>query len=131
MKKISNFLSKIILLSITTLSYSANSEVCAELHVDIAHRGDSRIIFTTDNYQPQYLGEAWDNVVSSLRVADGCTITLYDYLYDTLNIGIKNGYGYSITLDHSTPFLYNFNDKASYFICTCSSEIPIFFPPIN
>ncbi len=128
MKRIGDFLSKILLLSITMLSYGANSEVCAELHVDIAHRGDSRVIFSTENYNiPQYLGDTWDNVVSSLYVAEGCTITLYDYL----NIGVRNGYSSSITLDHSVSFLYDFNNKASYFTCTCSQAISLPIPPTN
>lgn len=98
----------------------ALAEICAVLHEDFNHKGDSRVIFTNDNQNPTYLGDSWNNIVSSLYVREGCTVTLYDDQF-----GPTIPYYSYVYLDHSVPHLYDFNDKASYFHCTCE---PFFLP---
>ena len=106
----------------TKASFAATVQVCAVLHEGFLHRGDSRVIFANNN-QFTYLGDSWNNVVSSLFVAEGCTVTLYDDI-----LCPTSPYYNYVELDHSVSYLYDFNDKASYFSCTCTEIVEQ--PPI-
>jgi len=113
MKVFKSFMLAMGLLSLSTTVCSqafAHGTVCAVMYEDSNYSNHAYIIWGL-NANSTYVGDSWNDKVSSVYVAPGCQLTLYQD---------SNYQGLPQTYTQSAAFVGSeFNDKASSFKCTC------------
>ena len=102
---------KSILMSLFIFTASANAgDICAVLYEHANYGGASYHVFNGEG-NVGWIGDWWNDKVSSVHVSPGCQITLYEH---------ANYAGMPYTLTSSTSYVGGlFNDQTSGFSCYC------------
>ena len=92
------------------LSASVSANICAVLYEHANYGGASYHVFNGQG-NVAWIGDWWNDKVSSVHVSPGCQITLYEH---------ANYSGMPYTLTGATSYVGNlFNDQTSAFSCYC------------
>jgi hypothetical protein len=91
-------------------STSSNAELCAVLYEHNNYSGASLIVGDANSHNG-WIGNWWNDRVSSVSVEPGCHLTVYEH---------RNYGGANYTLYSSTNYIGNiWNDQISSYRCDC------------
>lgn len=102
---------KLVVMLLAISQTAQAGDICAVLF-EHANYGGANYVVYNPNANTSYVGDWWNDKVSSVSVLPGCHITLFEHA----NFG-----GDTTSIYDNTSYVGNWwNDKASSFACHCN-----------
>ncbi|MDC3962931.1 peptidase inhibitor family I36 protein [Polyangium jinanense] len=97
------------LFALGAVCVASHADACA-MFFENGNYGGRIVPISAERFRVPWIGNEWNDTISSIRVAPLCTVTVYEDVNFT---------GESLMVSADTPWLGDWNDRISSYICTC------------